>query len=272
MIFKFVFDFDETLVHCKDIEAEKQSLFLDLKNIEIIPAAIKIFNKTRKHHETFILTNRHPLLKSQIAGMMNIDESNVICRDYCLTNEEMKLVNSDKESEEKFLVEMAKYKINSLKKIQAETQSEIIFFDDMANRMFEEGKELNHIHIRYPLVSIKRYRELMIEINSEELAFTSRSLLFVCAWFGPLLNISKKSIISILYYVLIGILAILTSYFLSFRFGYRIHVFRNTKDEPICPNCFEKMNSLKTLLKTHYQCNQCDLKFSELTIFEVEQW
>jgi hypothetical protein len=260
-----VFDFDETIVHCKNIEAEKQSLFLNLDNVEIIPSAFKIFNKLRKSYEIFILTNRHPLLKAQIAGMTGIKEDHVICRDYCLTNEEMKLVNVDEKSEEVFLQDMAKYKINTLKKIQENANSVIVFFDDMAERMKDVSKK---VRVFYPISKMSEFRKIKLEINAEYYGKILRmgSITGLLLGLTDTFSITIKAILTIISLIVF----VSSNYCLEFALGHKKHVFLDDCYNSRCPICNEFIFQENGIFLKKYHCDKCNFEHTEFTLQHIK--
>jgi hypothetical protein len=154
-----VFDFDETLYHCKSIEDEKRTLFLTLDYIEPIGKRIKLFNILREKYPCYIITNRHPSLREKISILTKISIDNIYCRDYALSEEELKIVNTDKEAEGFFLYQMALKKEKSLLEIRDKHFPDIIFFfDDMAKQIMNTAhKPLYNIKICEPINSFIRF-------------------------------------------------------------------------------------------------------------------
>lgn len=138
----YVFDVDETLVRC-DPEYDKAHQFMDFKPIDILPNMMRLFNGLRGlKRPVFLLTNRHPDTRKQIAEYFNVSIEIVFCRSYCLTEEERLMVSSDKWMEELFLKKMVVNKIEWLNSFsEDENYDKVMFYDDHAAE-FVKNKEL----------------------------------------------------------------------------------------------------------------------------------
>jgi hydroxymethylpyrimidine pyrophosphatase-like HAD family hydrolase len=132
----YVFDLDETLVRC-DLEHDKAHNFMDFKPISELPNMMRLFKGLCDiGRPVFILTNRHPDVKKQIAEYFKtFPIENIFCRNYCLTEEEMAMVRADKWMEELFLKKMVVDKVEWLNKMAEKEEDldnydRVMFYDD----------------------------------------------------------------------------------------------------------------------------------------------
>jgi FMN phosphatase YigB (HAD superfamily) len=127
----YVFDVDETLIRC-DPKYDKAHNFMKFKPVDELPNMMRLFKGLLDiKRPVWILTNRHPDVREQIAKFFKFNIEDIICRDYCLTDNEMEMISSDPSMEEIFLKRMIIEKIHFLNGL-AEEYDRVCFYDDHA--------------------------------------------------------------------------------------------------------------------------------------------
>jgi hydroxymethylpyrimidine pyrophosphatase-like HAD family hydrolase len=124
----YVFDMDDTLVHCNP-ETDKANLYLILDVEHELPL-LSYFKELRNAGElVYICTTRHPDVKAQIGSYFAIPRDHIICRDFALSTKEMLDIVNSKAKTAEFLAQMVTYKTQVLAKFAA-LALEVDFFDD----------------------------------------------------------------------------------------------------------------------------------------------
>jgi hypothetical protein len=111
---------------------------------EIIPEMWEIFENA---DPKIILTSRHPDLEPYIQKW--VDDCHVCCRDFCLSQNEMTIVESSSEMKKVFLAQMVEWKTGVVNEF-AQHYENVIFYDDMIDRFYQEEFEPN-VELRLPV-------------------------------------------------------------------------------------------------------------------------
>lgn len=149
----YVFDMDDTLV-TTDIAMEKQTMFMTLDYVSPISSMMDVFNSV---DNKVIMTSRHPALRQAITNYFGCI---AICRNYCLTQEEMQksmdaIENNNGEHvspELAFIQEMLEWKTNELNYL-SNAFDIIVFYDDCVPLM-DVSKLNGNIEVRTPVYNV----------------------------------------------------------------------------------------------------------------------
>lgn len=137
-----VFDLDHTLV-IPDIKKDLEHNFLTIDHLKPVKKMMRVFYRASNK---IILTNRHPMLQEALQEKFKCP---VICRNFCLTKEEMDKVNTSHANLQKFLNQMVKWKTSELNALSQEYKK-VVFYDDHARRFSGQSLAKN-IEVRLPL-------------------------------------------------------------------------------------------------------------------------
>lgn len=140
----YAFDLDDTLV-TSDFDKEIETFLMSIEYIKPISEMDKLFKSLR---DKMILTSRHPNLAEEISAIYGCP---VECRNFCLSVEEMKSVNTTHESIEMFLDHIIKWKTIQLNELATCGKwDRVVLYDDLAER-FDPTRLENNIQLRLPL-------------------------------------------------------------------------------------------------------------------------
>jgi hypothetical protein len=111
---------------------------------EIIPEMWEIFENA---DPKIILTSRHPDLEMYIQKW--VGDCPIYCRNYCLSQEEMEITESNHEMKELFLAQMIEWKTGVVNEF-AQHYENVILYDDMLDRFYPDEFEPN-VELRLPV-------------------------------------------------------------------------------------------------------------------------
>ena len=99
-----------------------------------------------------ILTTRHPDLQNYIRGW--VGDCHIICRDFCLSDDEINTVMHSPELTAIFLYQMVEWKCSVLNTL-AQQYDKVVFYEDMKHR-FDETALCDNVEIRLPVHLLKK--------------------------------------------------------------------------------------------------------------------
>lgn len=94
-----------------------------------------------------VLTSRHPDLEMYIRQW--VGDCPIYCRNFCLSQKNMTIVESSPEMKEVFLAQMVEWKTGVVNEF-AQHYENVILYDDMLDRFYPEEFEPN-VELRWPV-------------------------------------------------------------------------------------------------------------------------
>jgi len=150
----YFFDMDETLVEITDRKKDAESLYMTLDYQKNIPIMMELFKLIKVNYPTGLITTRHPDLDFAIQHKFDINL--IITRDFCLEKKEMEDAKNNSKSDKEFMKNAVKSKIKKLNEYAR--HFDIVFFDDMAAKYWDNPDLAPNITVCLPLHDQKRMR------------------------------------------------------------------------------------------------------------------